>query len=83
MAGNLNSGQHSDQGFARSNAMIAGNNYQILIIFQVFVAFVGTMHSFGSLGALTGLIIARLKESKGDLQLSKDEETWFGKYIKL
>ena len=41
------------------------------------------MHSFGSLGALTGLIIARLKESKGDLQLSKDEETWFGKYIAL
>ena len=39
------------------------------------------MHSFGSLGALTGLIIARLKESKGDLQLSKDEETWFGEYI--
>ena len=48
---------------------------------QIFVAFVGTMHSFGSLGALTGLIIARLKESKGDLQLSKDEETWFGEYI--
>ena len=48
---------------------------------QIFVAFVGTMHSFGSLGALTGLIIARLKESKGDLQLTKDEETWFGKLI--
>ena len=48
---------------------------------QIFVAFVGTMHSFGSLGALTGLIIARLKESKGDLQLTKDEETWFGKFL--
>ena len=46
---------------------------------QVFVAFVGTMHSFGSLGALTGLIIARLKESNENFQLTKDEETWFGK----
>ena len=42
------------------------------------MAFAGTMHSFGSLGALTGLIIARLKESHDDLQLTKDEETWFG-----
>ena len=54
-------------------------NDVILTFHQVFVAFVGTMHSFGSLGALTGLIIARLKESNENFQLTKDEETWFGK----
>ena len=43
------------------------------------MAFAGSMHSFGSLGALTGLIIARLKESDDRLQLTKDEETWFGR----
>ena len=40
---------------------------------------VGNLHAFGCFAALTGLIIARLKEPKNTIRMTKDEESWFGR----
>ena len=44
------------------------------------VGFIVNMHTFGCFAALSGLIIARLQESTGDIRMTKYEESWFRKY---
>ena len=41
------------------------------------------MYTFGCFAALTGLIIARLKESTSSVHMTASEESWFGKYNKI
>ena len=43
------------------------------------MSFVATLHSFGSFAAVTGSIIAKLKEESSTIHMTQDEETWFGK----
>ena len=47
------------------------------VIWQVFVAVVLNLHSNGCQVAMTGLIIARLKEHSSSVQMTPEEETWF------
>ena len=46
----------------------------------MFVSFVANLHSFGSFAAITGSIIAKLKEESSPIHMTQDEETWFGEY---
>ena len=45
---------------------------------KVFVAFISNLYSFGCFAALTGLIIARLKEPTSSIRMTTNEESWFG-----
>ena len=48
---------------------------------QVFVALTinaGVLAIGGNI-VLTGIIISKLRESSNDIQMTKDEESWFGK----
>ena len=33
--------------------------------------------------ALTGIILSSLRGSSGDIQMTKEEESWFGTYINI
>ena len=48
----------------------------------MFVGFVANMYTFGCFCALTGLIIARLKEPSSDIHMTANQESWFGKLQK-
>ena len=39
------------------------------------------MHANGCNAAMTGLIIAGLKEESSKVRMTSDEESWFGNYI--
>ena len=47
-------------------------------MFQVFIAVIANLHSYGSFVSITGTIISKLKDDPGDLKMTEDEETWFG-----
>ena len=47
------------------------------------MSFIATLHSFGSFAAVTGSIIAKLKEESSPIHMNQDEETWFGKFEPL
>ena len=51
--------------------------YLILKLFVAFVANTG-MISVGVGVGLSGLVIAQLKDSRKDIKLTLDEESWFG-----
>ena len=40
---------------------------------------IANLHSYGSFVSITGTIISKLKDEPGDLKMTEDEETWFGK----
>ena len=49
--------------------------------FKVFVALTinaGVLAIGGNI-ALTGIIISKLRESSNDIEMTKDQESWFGK----
>ena len=52
-------------------------------LFQVFVACVASLHSFGSFAAIIGSIIAKLKDESSPTHMTVEEETWFGKQKKI
>ena len=38
------------------------------------------MHAVGCNAAMTGLVIARLKDPTSDLEMTPDEESWYGMF---
>ena len=38
------------------------------------------MHAVGCNAAMTGLVIARLKDPTSDLKMTPDEESWYGMF---
>ena len=57
--------------------------YQYNIYLQIFVAFAINLSCLpiGTNISLTGILLSRLRESENDIQLTKDEESWFGNEI--
>jgi len=47
------------------------------VIWQVVIAVIANLHSYGSFVAITGTIISKLKDEPGDFKMTEDEETWF------
>ena len=54
--------------------------YQYNICLQIFVTFAINLSALpiGTNISLTGILLSRLRESENDIQLTKDEESWFG-----
>ena len=50
---------------------------------QIFVTFAINLSALpiGTNISLTGILLPRLRESENDIQLTKDEESWFGNEI--
>ena len=59
--------------------------YQYNICLQIFVTFAINLSALpiGTNISLTGILLSRLRESENDIQLTKDEESWFGNEINL
>ena len=55
------------------------------ICLQIFVTFAINLSALpiGTNISLTGILLSRLRESENDIQLTKDEESWFGNEINL
>jgi len=47
------------------------------VIWQVLLAAIACLHSYGSFVSITGSIISKLKDEPGEFKMTEDEETWF------
>ena len=59
--------------------------HQYNICLQIFVTFAINLSALpiGTNISLTGILLSRLRETDNDIQLTKDEESWFGNEINL